>query len=330
MSVYVAQQAGYVARYSFSSIIGRSPELEYPLKLARSAAESNITTLLYGESGTGKELFAQAIHNASARSGQPFVAVNCGAIPRSLLQSELFGYAEGSFTGAARHGHPGKFELADGGTIFLDEISELPLEAQTALLRLIQTKEVERIARRSCEESTYGSLRPPTRIWRRLSCAEAFARTCCTESTRLPLSFRRFAPEEETFLFWWTCFCGKFQRRTHSSLFSFGHEEALRVDVARKCARAGNVIECAVAICNEQEISLEQLDFIMTKGALKKEVSPERLPVIGENGRVETLSDMEQASLRRALAQTGGNVKKLPSFWGVPESRYTTRQASII
>lgn len=145
MSVYVAQQAGYVARYSFSSIIGRSPELEYPLKLARSAAESNITTLLYGESGTGKELFAQAIHNASARSGQPFVAVNCGAIPRSLLQSELFGYAEGSFTGAARHGHPGKFELADGGTIFLDEISELPLEAQTALLRLIQTKEVERI-----------------------------------------------------------------------------------------------------------------------------------------------------------------------------------------
>ena len=115
------------------------------MQLARVAAQSDITTLLLGESGTGKELFAHAIHNGSARKSGPFVVVNCGALPRDLVQSELFGYEAGAFTGAAKNGKPGKFELADGGTIFLDEIGEMPMEAQTNLLRLIQNKEVARV-----------------------------------------------------------------------------------------------------------------------------------------------------------------------------------------
>lgn len=101
--------------------------------------------LLLGESGTGKELFAQSLHNASPRRRKPFVVVNCGALPRELIQSELFGYTEGSFTGASRQGKPGKFELADGGTIFLDEIGEMPVDVQVNLLRLLQNREVVRI-----------------------------------------------------------------------------------------------------------------------------------------------------------------------------------------
>ena len=94
--------------------------------------------MIWGESGTGKELFAHAIHNASARKNAPFVVVNCGALPRDLIQSELFGYDPGAFTGAQKQGKPGKFELAEGGTIFLDEIGDMPPGIQAKLLRLLQ------------------------------------------------------------------------------------------------------------------------------------------------------------------------------------------------
>ena len=140
-----AHSVGAKAIYTFSSIIGESPSLQKAIELSKVASHSNITTLILGESGTGKELFAHAIHNASARKNAPFVVVNCGALPRDLIQSELFGYDPGAFTGAQKQGKPGKFELAEGGTIFLDEIGDMPLEAQINLLRVIQNKEVSRI-----------------------------------------------------------------------------------------------------------------------------------------------------------------------------------------
>lgn len=114
-------------------------------RIAFIAAENDLTILLSGESGTGKELFAHSIHTASPRAKNPFVVVNCGAIPRELVESELFGYEGGSFTGGDRKGRPGKFELADNGTLFLDEIGDMPLSAQTSLLRFLQEKEVTRV-----------------------------------------------------------------------------------------------------------------------------------------------------------------------------------------
>ena len=145
MREYVTRMMSSGAAYSFENIVGDSTAIREVIRLARRASQSDITTLVLGESGTGKELFAQSIHNASARSGGPFVVVNCGAIPRTLLESELFGYEDGAFTGARRQGKPGKFELADGGTVFLDEIGELPLDAQASLLRLLQESEVVRV-----------------------------------------------------------------------------------------------------------------------------------------------------------------------------------------
>ena len=136
---------GAKAVYTFDHIVGNAPATQEVVRMARMAAQSDVTTLILGESGTGKELFAQSIHNGGRRANAPFVVVNCGALPRNLVQSELFGYDEGSFTGASRLGKPGKFELADNGTIFLDEIGEMPLEAQVSLLRLLQNGEVTRV-----------------------------------------------------------------------------------------------------------------------------------------------------------------------------------------
>jgi len=137
--------SGAEARFEFSDIIGKGSELQEAIRVAALAAESDSSILLEGESGTGKEVFAQAIHNRSHRRGGPFVALNCAAIPRELMGSELFGYVEGAFTGAYRGGRPGKFELASGGTLFLDEIGDMTQGKQGSLLRAIQEKQIVRI-----------------------------------------------------------------------------------------------------------------------------------------------------------------------------------------
>lgn len=138
-------QKGLTAKYRFTDILGDSDAIKEARELAETFADSQYTVMLYGETGTGKELFAQSIHNASSRRNGPFVAVNCTALSKSLLESELFGYADSSFTGAKRGGKAGLFELAHGGTIFLDEIGELPMEIQAQFLRVLQEKEVRRV-----------------------------------------------------------------------------------------------------------------------------------------------------------------------------------------
>lgn len=136
---------GSHAHFTFDSILGSSACLGQALRHARIAAASTAPVLLCGETGTGKELFAQAIHNGGERRNRPFVAINCGAIPKELLESELFGYEDGAFTGARKGGRPGKFELADSGTLFLDEIGDMPFDMQVKLLRVLQTGEIQRV-----------------------------------------------------------------------------------------------------------------------------------------------------------------------------------------
>ncbi|WP_157833549.1 sigma 54-interacting transcriptional regulator [Desulfotruncus alcoholivorax] len=133
---------GLTAHYRFSDIIGRSAMIEETIREARKYTRSDAAILITGESGTGKELFAQSIHNESARRNGPFVAINCAALPESLLESELFGYEEGAFTGAKKGGKLGLFAMAHGGTIFLDEIGDLSLTLQARLLRVLQQKEI--------------------------------------------------------------------------------------------------------------------------------------------------------------------------------------------
>jgi transcriptional regulator of acetoin/glycerol metabolism len=141
----VTRMTGARARLTFANVVGESPTLQEALRLARLAAKCNSTVLLQGETGTGKEIFAQSIHTGSTRADGPFVAINCAAIPRELISTELFGYEGGSFTGADRQGRAGKFEQAHGGTLFLDEIGDMPLDLQTTLLRAIETRSTVRV-----------------------------------------------------------------------------------------------------------------------------------------------------------------------------------------
>ena len=139
------KQKGFTAQYTFNDILVKDAQMQQRLILAYKYAKTDANVLILGETGTGKELFAQSIHNASPRSQYPFVAVNCAALPEHLLESELFGYSEGAFTGAKKGGKEGLFELAHKGTIFLDEIGEMPINLQAKLLRVLQEKELRRI-----------------------------------------------------------------------------------------------------------------------------------------------------------------------------------------
>ncbi len=145
MKKIVNRFVGARAMYTFNELIGNNESFLSAVNMAKFAGQSVSNILLTGESGTGKEIFAQAIHNFSKRKEGPFLAINCGGLPRNLVESELFGYAEGAFTGAQKGGNPGKFELADGGTLFLDEIGEMPLEFQVLLLRVLQERTIMRI-----------------------------------------------------------------------------------------------------------------------------------------------------------------------------------------
>lgn len=136
---------GHYSNYRFSDILGTSPSLKEAIKIAQKMALIDKTTLIVGETGSGKELFAHAIHSASCRKNNPFVSINCAAIPNNLLESELFGYEPGTFSGGLKEGKVGLFEIANGGTLFLDEIGELDYNIQSKLLRAIETKEIMKI-----------------------------------------------------------------------------------------------------------------------------------------------------------------------------------------
>ena len=181
------------AHNSLDHIIGDSTVMHELKRLIRTVATTNSTVIVTGESGTGKELVARAIHGCSPRSAEPFVSINCGAFPETLLESELFGYVKGAFTGANQNKR-GLFELADGGTIFLDEISEMSLTMQVKLLRVLQER-VGASSRRRQRNSDRRArdLPPPTRTWTGWSPKDCSAKTCFTGCALFPSMCRRCA-----------------------------------------------------------------------------------------------------------------------------------------
>lgn len=145
MTAELSEKMANGAIKTFDDIIGEDEGLKGIIQRAKQMSATNSNIMILGESGTGKDVFAQAIHNASNRRGKPFIALNCGAMPRDLIESELFGYESGAFTGARKNGNMGKFELAMGGTVFLDEIGEMPLDLQAELLRVVEQKQLMRL-----------------------------------------------------------------------------------------------------------------------------------------------------------------------------------------
>ncbi|TWI46293.1 transcriptional regulator with PAS, ATPase and Fis domain [Pseudomonas duriflava] len=294
---------GTQASYTFETILGSSRVMQDALRLARIASRSDSTTLILGESGTGKELFAQAIHNASKRARGPFVAVNCGAIPRDLVQSELFGYVEGAFTGSARGGSAGKFELADGGTIFLDEIGDMSFDAQVSLLRVLQEGEVTRVG---AKKSQRVDVRIIAATHRNLSQAvtngafreDLYYRLNVLTLTVPPLRMRHEDIHQlaQHFL----DRCAQSLRKPIQGISPAALNRLLSYIWPGNVRELENIIERAVNLTTEKLIQPEDLPVEMTQGFYR--------PVLDDSLEVD-LSSHEMNAILTALKNTQGNIR---------------------
>jgi transcriptional regulator with PAS, ATPase and Fis domain/tetratricopeptide (TPR) repeat protein len=310
---------GSTARFSLGDVIGNSPAVRKQIHLAEAAARSDSSLLITGESGTGKELFAQAIHNAGPRAGGPFVGINCAAIPRELLESELFGYEAGAFTGAKRGGHPGKFELAEGGTILLDEIGDMPLEMQAKLLRVLQERRVQRIGgtrdirldarviattnRDLAEDVERGRFRQ-----------DLFFRL---KVIHIPLPPLRERPEDIPLLV--THFLELFSARLGKKLRTVT-SEVMRALVEYpwpgNVRELENVLESEVNLVEDDRIVLDQVPEAIrargSRGAKPRTVAAASAPL-----GITSIEDAERELLRAALVQHKGKIPEVAQALGI-------------
>lgn len=306
-----SRATGAKAMYTFDQILGESRAIQHAIHLGERAAQSDITTLILGDSGTGKELFAQSIHNASTRRRGPFIVVNCGAIPRNLVQSELFGYNEGAFTGAVRQGKPGKFELADGGTIFLDEIGEMPLEAQVSLLRLLQNGEVTRVGGK---KSTYVDVRVIAATNRNLSEAvknNMFRKDLYYRLNAFVLHLPNLSERGDDILLLAHAFLAKFSTALNKHLSGFEGDvsAALKAyDWPGNVRELENCIERAVAVAEKEYITIADLPAHISG------LTQDHTPMHGK------LQDKERETILSTLKENQWNIRRTAAVLGVARS----------
>jgi len=312
-------------RHGMPSIIGKSPALQDVARKIQKVAPTRTTVLLTGESGTGKELFARALHYLSDRADYPFVPINCAAIPSGLVESELFGHEKGAFTGADSR-KLGKFELANGGTIFLDEIGELPSDIQAKLLRVLQEGEFSRVGGTSTITSDVrivaASNKDLEKAMREGTFREdLFFRLSVFPVRVPPLSERRedIAPLAEFFL---TKYIDELKTDAKSIapeamtlLTSYGWKGNVR--------ELENAIERATILCDGDVIMPEHL-------SLRAGISDASVPIESPNGTLEEVSKAavrlaESARIRKALETTGGNKTKAAALLEVSYKTLLTK-----
>lgn len=296
-------------KYTIDSIIGRSQSILEVKRQVLQAATGSSTVLIIGESGTGKELLAQAIHNASERYRRPFVKVNCAAIPVELAEAELFGYEGGAFTGALRHGKPGKFELADGGTIFLDEIGEMPLSLQSKLLRVIQEKEVERIGGVKAKEVDVRIIVATNRDLYRLVREGKFRKDLFYRLKVLVLTVPPLREHLEDIPLLVDFFLDRFGRQFGKRVEGVTDEV---MEFFKSYHWPGNVrelehmLERAVIYCKYGVIQMEDLGIYSSDGHSKY-----------DQGHGLALAELEREAIVRALEITGGNKSRAARLLGI-------------
>jgi transcriptional regulator with PAS, ATPase and Fis domain len=308
------------ASYTFDTILGISPAIAKTKEIAGRIASADCSVLLVGESGTGKELFAHSIHNASTRASGPFVRVNCPSIPFDLVESELFGYEKGAFTGASQRGQKGKFELASGGTIFLDEISSMPLTVQAKLLRVIQEKEIQPLGSSATKRIDFRLLAATNVDLRSLVKKGSFRADLYyrLSSVQLLIPPLRRRPEDVAFIL--NALLPRVNRQVKGNARSIAPG-------ALACLSAydwpGNVREM-----------INVLEQAVLNGYAKKEIDVEDLPEFlqGERprqrpeGQVSALramlSDAEREAITDALQTTGGNKRKAARMLGISRAGF--------
>lgn len=305
----VNDMVGAQANFSFENIIGSSSALKESIRLAKIAAKSSSNVLIQGESGTGKELFAQAIHRASSRRDQPFITINCAAIPRELIESELFGYEGGAFTGALKNGRPGKFELSNGGTIFLDEIGDMPLDMQVKLLRVLQEKQITRIGGSSIFDIDVRIIAATNKNLLK-ECDQAnFRRDLYYRlnvlNINIPPLRERLGDIEELSGY----LIKKINAKLNKKVTAIS-EDALKYLVQYNwpgnVRELENVIERAINISRTDRIDVCDLpaSIIKDAGVSKADTSVE------ENDSIETMEEMEKRAIKKALEIMEGNISQ--------------------
>jgi DNA-binding NtrC family response regulator len=301
-------------RYSFSNIIGKSKAMQEVFSIIREVADSDVSVLIQGESGTGKELVASAIHFNSRRRNKPYIRVSCASLPESLVESELFGYEKGAFTGASQR-RIGRFEAASGGTLFLDEIGDLPLSVQVKLLRVLQERQVERLgSNRSIDVDVRivsASLRPlAEEITERSFREDLFFRINTVALHLPPLRERR---EDIPLLA--KSFLRDFSQERGKDVEDFTDEalEALDAhDWPGNVRELGNVVERAVVFCRGPRIGAEHLPVELREATGRPAPSPqEAVPLRRAVERAEI------EAIRAALAATGGQRQDAAELLGI-------------
>jgi transcriptional regulator with PAS, ATPase and Fis domain len=310
----VAQRiVGSPARYSFGDLIGQAPSLRRRLQLAEAAARSDSSVLVTGESGTGKEVLAQAIHNASPRAGGPFVGINCSAIPRELLESELFGYEGGAFTGAKKGGHPGKFELAEGGTILLDEIGDMPIEMQAKLLRVLQEKRVHRIGGTREVELNARVIATTNRDLDEDSEKGRFRRDLLFRLKVIHIQLPALRERTSDVPILVSHYLGLFAARLGKNVLApHVMESFMRYHWPGNIRELENVLEAEVNLASEEQTVLDQVP----EGIRPRPVSDSPVATAA-HGAPRTLEQSERELLVQALVQTSGSIPDVARQLGI-------------
>ena len=299
-------------RHRVEGIIGESGRMQEVLSLVRRVAGSDATILIQGESGTGKELIARAIHYASPRAGAPLVSVNCAALPETLLESELFGHEKGAFTGAVA-ARKGRFELADGGSLFLDEIGDLPLHLQVKLLRVLQEREFERVGSSRPVSVDVRLLAATHRDLEALVRAGRFRDDLYYRINVVSISLPPLRERREDIPLLLDHFVEKFARRNGkriSGLTRDAREALLRYDYPGNVRELENLVERAVVLTRDEVIGLEDLPL----GVKEREGETS-----GETSLTVRVEGLERRMIREALDRADGVQTRAAEILGISE-----------
>jgi len=314
----------------FGTMIGKTKSMKKNFEEVKAVAKTSATVLLFGETGTGKELIAKAIHNESERKGKPFVAVNCAAIPETLLESELFGHEKGSFTGAYDR-HIGKFEAANGGTIFLDEIGSLPKSLQGKILRALQDKVISRIGSAESISLNVRIISATNSDLKKEVDAKRFRDDLYYRLNVVPINIPPLRERREDIPLLIGHFLAQFNKEYSKKIKGF-EEDAMEIltqyDWPGNVRELENVVERIVALAKEDIISKESLP----KELLMSEAAEKIFTMYKGKGKRETikkesksLEEGEKESIRKALKEAKGNKIEAAKTLGIHRNTLTKK-----
>jgi transcriptional regulator with PAS, ATPase and Fis domain len=301
-------------KYSLDDLLGNSKQIQSLKNKVKMIAASDISVLIRGESGTGKELFAHSIHQLSNRSHQPFVKINCGAIPEHLLESELFGYEEGAFTGAKKGGKKGKFQLADGGTLFLDEIGDMPINMQVKLLRALQEGEVESVGSTEPVHIDVRIIAATNRPLEKMMEEKRFREDLFYRINVVPFMIPPLRERMEDVPALIEYFIKKITKKSGKRIMSIEEEVIERFNQYSwpgNIREMENVIEASIHLTNNEVINLESLPDYLKESSL--------FPV-GKKKLKEIIEETEKRILLQSLVKFNNNKLDAAKALGISKS----------